>query len=952
MRPSSLKNLGYVIPRMMALLVGIGLLTSSLGLAFERDEAKSSVDLSQSLSGKPKVLNVSKDWEFYWNVLIEPETALPSPDGYLNPEHSWNDAVLANGEKLGSYGRATYRKILKQLPYHPEGYELGTRGIYSAFKLIVYPLDHPEKAQVRASGSLNVDSTEGSRQTAYLRLHPAETTDYVVLLQVANYNYISGGPSWPVELAAGHRISAAVETEGFINIIGLGVMVAVGIYSTMMWVRRRSDLPALSLAVVSLAAFFRVGSTCPFIVMYLPEKLYPLIVKAEFFSMPMGVGSYLAFLISSFYNDQRSWSGRILLPFHAACIALTLATPVKFFTSFLAIYQLGIAVTGLVYLALLGQAVWQKKSGARLVLSGCVLIVFSFAFDIFASISQMQLILITPLAVMIFLILQSQLIALRAAETYERSERLASELVVKNEEITFFNKNLEKLVDFKTKEIRSLLDHIPQGVCTIGEDTLIQKDYSAQLCDVLGTQDIAGRTVKELLLDPSTLSADQKDQIVQTLLASIGESIFNFDTNADKLPREIPYVLNKETRYLKATWNTEIDGDDNVHRILLTLLDVTNEKALELKAQEQGRQLQMIRELLDASAEKLAQFFSTALPLLQENQKLLKQDTLETKTVRLLFVNAHTVKGAARTLQLRALADVIHTAEDFFSHVLKGQSVDPQVMREAHDKALAVLEQYLTINREKLNRKDDLSKVMIDRSFLESEYYMLRNVIEDRSLKVEHVLDILRHHSEALTQLIFDLLPSIFEGYSEKAAKIARDIGKPEPSFVMNMGPIPVSNEARTILDNCMVHILRNALDHGIETAEERQAKKKNPQGTIEIDAELKDGVLAIRVHDDGRGLAMDKIKQKGLALGQIKADASPDTIAQLIFASGLSTADKLSNISGRGVGMDAVKQFLEQIGGSVSIVLGAEKTEGYRDFSLHMNVPMQKLEQKVPKVA
>ncbi len=923
---------------------------SSAAIALEREEARSSVDLSQAV--KPgTVVNLSKDWEFYWNSKIEPSQELPPLSAYINAA-SWNGQTMANGEVLGAFGFGTYRKILRQIPFHPEGYQIGVRGIASSFKFMIYPLDKPELLQHVESGRIDPQNPQGSRKTAYLTLNPAVPTDYVVLLQVGNQETPWGGPTWPIEIATGHTLQHAVKQEGLINIIGLGIMLAVGIYSFMMWWRRRGDQPALALAVVSFAAFMRIASTSNFIIDFFPAKAFELLLKFEFMSMPLGVGSYLAFLVASFQADEKSWTGRILIPFHVALCVLTILTPVRFFTAFLPIYQLAILATGIAYLWLLGRSVWKRQSGAVLVLSGCLLIVASFVLDIVIATLKLDLIMVTPLAVSVFLILQSQLVALRAAQTYERSERLAGELQVKNEEITYFNKNLEKLVDLKTKEIRSLLDHIPQGVCTIGEETLVQKDYSAQLIDVLGTKDIAGKTVKELLLDRSTLSEDVKDQVVQTLLASIGESIFNFDTNADKLPAEIAYKRGDRLVYLKATWNTEVDEDDNVGRILLTLLDVTNEKALEMKAKEQGRQLQMIRELLEASPERLAQFFLTARPMLLENQKLIRQGSQEPSIVRLLFVNAHTVKGAARTLQLKALAEVIHVAEDNFSHLLKGQSVTQEAMEAGNSQAIQVLEQYIEINREKLNRKEDLSKISIDRSFLERAYFILHDLVQEENPRVEQILEAIRHHRDALTEVIFEKLDTVLGGYQERASKIAKDIGKPEPRFEVVGGDLTVSQEIRAVLDNCMTHILRNALDHGIETAEERSKVQKNPAGSIRIEAKRESDQLKIRIQDDGRGLALKKLKEKGVGQGLISADADLPRIAQLIFATGLSTADKLSNISGRGVGMDAVKEFLEKAGGGITIELGAERSPGFQDFALVLTIPYQKGSSTLAKAA
>lgn len=123
-------------------------------------------------------------------------------------------------------------------------------------------------------------------------------------------------------------------------------------------------------------------------------------------------------------------------------------------------------------------------------------------------------------------------------------------------------------------------------------------------------------------------------------------------------------------------------------------------------------------------------------------------------------------------------------------------------------------------------------------------------------------------------------------------------------------------------LSEPMTHLIRNAVDHGIESPEERQAAGKDPEGTLTLSAEQKAGRIVIRIADDGRGIDRDKVLAKAIANGLVGADAelSDEDIHQLIFAPGFSTAAQVSSISGRGVGMDVVKQNVKDLGGRITI--------------------------------
>jgi len=129
----------------------------------------------------------------------------------------------------------------------------------------------------------------------------------------------------------------------------------------------------------------------------------------------------------------------------------------------------------------------------------------------------------------------------------------------------------------------------------------------------------------------------------------------------------------------------------------------------------------------------------------------------------------------------------------------------------------------------------------------------------------------------------------------------------------------------KTVLEKIgdpLVHLVRNSLDHGIETPEERIAKGKPETGTVELLAYHEGGDIVIKVIDDGAGLDGDRILRKAIEKGVVSEgeELTEDRIHNLIFAPGFSTAEELSDVSGRGVGMDVVRRNVRDLGGNVSI--------------------------------
>ena len=121
-----------------------------------------------------------------------------------------------------------------------------------------------------------------------------------------------------------------------------------------------------------------------------------------------------------------------------------------------------------------------------------------------------------------------------------------------------------------------------------------------------------------------------------------------------------------------------------------------------------------------------------------------------------------------------------------------------------------------------------------------------------------------------------------------------------------------------------LVHIVRNAIDHGIELPAERQASGKAMEGLVRIAASQEGNSIVIRIQDDGKGLQVDRIKAKALSRGIVSeaelASMDPRDVLNMVFLPGFSTADKVTDVSGRGVGMDVVRTNIRRINGSVEI--------------------------------
>ena len=173
------------------------------------------------------------------------------------------------------------------------------------------------------------------------------------------------------------------------------------------------------------------------------------------------------------------------------------------------------------------------------------------------------------------------------------------------------------------------------------------------------------------------------------------------------------------------------------------------------------------------------------------------------------------------------------------------------------------------------------------------------------------------------TSMDMRMLPigTIFSRFRRLVRDLSAELGK-NIEMVTEGAETELDKTVIEKLNDPLVHLIRNAADHGVETPDVRVAAGKNAQGTITLSAKHAGAFVHITIADDGAGINRERVRQKGLEKGLIKAEdkLSDSEIDELIFRPGFSTAAKVSDISGRGVGMDVVKRNITTLGGTIAI--------------------------------
>lgn len=231
------------------------------------------------------------------------------------------------------------------------------------------------------------------------------------------------------------------------------------------------------------------------------------------------------------------------------------------------------------------------------------------------------------------------------------------------------------------------------------------------------------------------------------------------------------------------------------------------------------------------------------------------------------------------------------------------------------------------IRTERLDRLVDMvGELVIAHSMVRQDPSLVSSGHHDLSRKVAHAGKIVRELQELAMSLRMVPLKPTFQKMARVVRDTAQKSGK-EVELVLSGEDTEIDRNMVDVVSDPLVHMLRNAVDHGIETPDEREAKGKRRAGTVRLSASHAGGNVIVELADDGAGLDRARLVKKAIERGLIESDAglTDSEVYNLIFEPGFSTRDQVTDVSGRGVGMDVVRRNVQALQGRIEItsVLG-----------------------------
>ncbi len=493
-----------------------------------------------------------------------------------------------------------------------------------------------------------------------------------------------------------------------------------------------------------------------------------------------------------------------------------------------------------------------------------------------------------------------------AAVVAGRLRGLVRRVVTEQRERLELERTRQRLVEAVNAENRKYLDNVSDGLVLVDRSLTMRDQFSRAFVGIFNDDRIAGRSFIDFLFPDREKQATERKELEGYLSILFNNETADMDMILDINPMKNREIAVKggnggfEKKIVKMDFKRIPGTDGGVENVMAVVEDVTRAVGAQVElADEKSKreeELDMIQTILRLSPLTLSDFFAEAEGQLHRTEGLLggRPDRERMDTA---FREIHSLRGTTRTLGFRRLSDLSRKVEYLLAKT-----------RDDYEGSISVFTTEFLTGFGALVEELDKIRGLFDRF----KYFV--NV---------HT----RQHEETLAAQLDE-----FIGLLDKMTKeLGREVGK-EIVFKYDRNTNSVPFLAK--IKNPLIHLVRNAIDHGIEDAYERLSAGKLGFGIIKLSVVLAQGKYTIDVLDNGRGIDFEKIRAKAVEKKLIpahKKEYTENELVRFIFLPGFSSTDKHTDISGSGVGLDIVKDSVKRLGGRIIVTTKQGKGTRFR---------------------
>jgi len=462
-------------------------------------------------------------------------------------------------------------------------------------------------------------------------------------------------------------------------------------------------------------------------------------------------------------------------------------------------------------------------------------------------------------------------------------------------------KNLEQA----KKETDNILHNVNEGFFLLDKEYKISSQYSSALEIIFSRKKLAHLNLLEFFSDKIP---DNEINNTRRYLDLLFKDTINGHLIQDLNPlNDIEFTFDDKgsevIKYLNFDFKKIKSKRSKTKELVVTVRDVTQQVLLseQLKKEEARREklLQLMLSILDVEPQMLTDFSESTNRELEFIDEIMNRSEISDYNDLLIKVHraVHLIKGNAKLLNIEYFAEQAHKFEDVIAEIQSRPKISNQEIEPL---------------RKRLKE-------------MQTGMEEMERIIE----KMGQVLTHKDRRKKTDAKLLLQSLQNLISSFSS-------DLGKKIKFDYKNFRSNIIPDRYHLLVKEVLIQLVRNSISHGIETPEERKRLKKPIYGKIEISTFKKNGTVGFRLRDDGRGLQIEKLKERAVQSGKWKTEDigrwGEKQIADLIFTSGITTSERADMISGRGVGMDGVKHRLKEHNGDIRIHFDREK---YCEFEI-----------------
>jgi len=465
---------------------------------------------------------------------------------------------------------------------------------------------------------------------------------------------------------------------------------------------------------------------------------------------------------------------------------------------------------------------------------------------------------------------------------------MLSGIQARDHELESHRQNLEGMVAARTAQLRErndamrvVLDNVEEGLATIHMDGSLAAETSASFARWFGAP-VEGATLGSHMACVS----ENVSLAFRLGWEAVAEDFLPWELTLEQMPRSIQ----RDGRHYKVHYRPLLSGE-KLNGALMVVADVTEALERERHAREQQEALRVFEQIMQ-DRHGFTEFMNEVNRLVELTYKP------EALTIQELMRTVHTVKGNCGIFGVQSIAAIAHELESF---VVEEQKVPAP-------EALEALQTAWTSFRNRIHKLhgDD-------------------GTLQVHPTELAHLVDLTERHTphrelaEQLRELTYEPVQRRFMRMAERAKTLASRMGKQGLEIEQDGGSVRLPVEPWAEFWGSFVHVVRNAVDHGLETAEERAAAGKQGPAKLRLSCRKQNAQCIIEVSDNGHGIAWERVRAKAKERGL--PHTTREDLVNALFTDGLSTRDAVSDTSGRGVGMSSVRESCFALGGRIEVI-------------------------------